>query len=351
MPKLLSNSIILAVALLSSTPSLLAAQPSRVRYDNVGELMGAAFVDLSVQFDNVQHILRRCGANSKSVQAKSPAIIKAWQLRNAKLQGLLPVYTRIIGAPASLMSSTGRLTGKTAIDAALGANKNACDVLVGNINSGSFDIGTNPQIKIYLTESFKEFSVNGNPIEPIVVLCYEQFYGGDKVSAKSSCSRAAARGSAYGQFLHGLMLMPSNGTDPNEHSKAREFVIAAAIAGVTDAQRSIASDYHVGLTGPVDFARAKYWYEKAVAQFDRLAPVNLGGMYLQGQGVQIDVQKGYAYLALSANRGNANALPAMSKVEEYFFLSEVARKAGQEHAKSLELEFRSKSPLFRGFVW
>lgn len=74
-------------------------------------------------------------------------------------------------------------------------------------------------------------------------------------------------------------------------------------------------------------------------------------MYLQGNGVQIDVQKGYAYLILSANRGNANALPAMSKVEEHFSLSEAARKAGQEQAKSMELELRSKSPLFRGFVW
>lgn len=349
MPNQFSNAVILTLALLSLTSSLSADPPSGIRYDNVGELNGAAFGALSTNESTMLRVLEHCGALSERLKIKTQVVKSRWLARNAKLQGLLPIFSERYGSSAPLMSNAARLAVAPAI-ALLMSNRHNCEVNIDKFDSGAFDIDSDPQIKIFLTESFKEFSVNGNPIEPIVVLCYEQFYGGDKVSAKSSCRRAAKRGGAYGLFLHGLMLSPSNSSDPIENANSRKFVEAAAKAGISDAQRILGSDYHKGFTGPVDLAQARYWYKKAIAQFDNIAPLYLGGIYIKGQGVNVDLKKGYAYAVLSARRGNSDALAVLSALADELELSEAARKSAEEQAKAIELDLRSKSPLFKGFT-
>jgi len=71
-----------------------------------------------------------------------------------------------------------------------------------------------------------------------------------------------------------------------------------------DAQSKLASTYQTGYVGVFepDYAKAAKWYKKAAEQGDALSQVNLGEMYLKGEGVLKSWKRGVRWLRKAADQ-------------------------------------------------
>ena len=65
--------------------------------------------------------------------------------------------------------------------------------------------------------------------------------------------------------------------------------------------------YENGDGVPLDYTKARQWYEKAAAQGDAKAQLYLGLQSSFGQGVPMDVVDAYMWYSLAAGNGNAHA--------------------------------------------
>jgi TPR repeat protein len=65
--------------------------------------------------------------------------------------------------------------------------------------------------------------------------------------------------------------------------------------------------YENGDGVPLDYAKARQWYEKAAAQGDAKAQLYLGLQSSFGQGVPMDLVEAYMWYSLAAGNGNAHA--------------------------------------------
>ncbi len=61
--------------------------------------------------------------------------------------------------------------------------------------------------------------------------------------------------------------------------------------------------YETGENVRQDFAKARYWYEKAALQGDALAQCSLGVLYMQGKGVRQDFSKSFYWVKKSSDNG------------------------------------------------
>ena len=84
-------------------------------------------------------------------------------------------------------------------------------------------------------------------------------------------------------------------------------VKAQAEAGDADAQFNLGLTYYHGQGVRQDYAEARRWYEKAVAQGHPQAQLNLGVMYSQGQGVRQNLVEARRLYEMAASQGNAQA--------------------------------------------
>lgn len=66
--------------------------------------------------------------------------------------------------------------------------------------------------------------------------------------------------------------------------------------------------YHNGKGASQDFTKAKYWYDKAAKQGNRLALRGLGHLYKDGKGVVKDYDKAIAFFKEAAEKGDVNAM-------------------------------------------
>ena len=66
--------------------------------------------------------------------------------------------------------------------------------------------------------------------------------------------------------------------------------------------------YHYGKGVSQDFTKAKYWYDKAAKQGNRLALRGLGHLYKDGKGVVKDYDKAIAFFKEAAEKGDVNAM-------------------------------------------
>ena len=65
--------------------------------------------------------------------------------------------------------------------------------------------------------------------------------------------------------------------------------------------------YENGDGVPLDYAKARQWYEKAAVQGDAKAQLYLGLQSSFGQGVPMDLVDAYMWYSLAAGNGNAHA--------------------------------------------
>lgn len=89
-----------------------------------------------------------------------------------------------------------------------------------------------------------------------------------------------------------------------------------ASGGNQHAQFFLAKRLQKGEDMPVDAANAVYWYTRAAEQNVAPAQLNLGIMYLRGEGVPADMQKGRAWLEKAAHLGDNRASYALAVLDE-----------------------------------
>ncbi len=99
---------------------------------------------------------------------------------------------------------------------------------------------------------------------------------------------------------------PANGTGAALESLAQ--VEARANKGEAGAQFELGAMYHDGQGALKDFAKAKYWFEKAANNGDVRAQFNLGVMYYVGEGVKQDYAKAKQLFEKASASDNPRAL-------------------------------------------
>lgn len=93
-----------------------------------------------------------------------------------------------------------------------------------------------------------------------------------------------------------------------DYSTAITKLQPAAEAGNTEAQSMLAQAYTSGNQGlPQDFGKALAWNEKAAAQGNARAYLNLGLLYRNGQGVAKDAAKAMQYITAARDGGDMKA--------------------------------------------
>jgi uncharacterized protein len=120
------------------------------------------------------------------------------------------------------------------------------------------------------------------------------------------CETAASDGHAYGKFLLGVMKVKGL-AGPKDEAAGIALIAEGAEANISDAQKALGMVYQLGHGVAVNYPKAIYWYKRSVVSNNLIAMLYLGGMYIYGQGVPIDLSRGYAYVSLAAERGNEKA--------------------------------------------
>lgn len=86
----------------------------------------------------------------------------------------------------------------------------------------------------------------------------------------------------------------------------KESLETKAEQGDANAQFSLGLKFANG-KGPLDYARAAYWYLKAAEQSHTVAQFNLGVMYAEGQGIARDNVQAALWIDRAAHLGDAAA--------------------------------------------
>lgn len=95
--------------------------------------------------------------------------------------------------------------------------------------------------------------------------------------------------------------------DAKNYPRAVELFTAAANAGNTEAQFTLAAMYQFGEGVPANLDQSVKWYRMAAEQGDPGAQLNLGLMYFSGKGVPLNSSEAIKWCRLSAEQGNALA--------------------------------------------
>jgi len=109
----------------------------------------------------------------------------------------------------------------------------------------------------------------------------------------------AAQGFAPAQNNLG-MLYYNGGSVPMDYTKAREWFEKAAAQGDAGAQYNLGVLYDFGKGVPQNYEKARQWYETAAAQGHAFAQNNLGGLYEFGHGVTQDYVRAYMWYNVAA---------------------------------------------------
>lgn len=93
-----------------------------------------------------------------------------------------------------------------------------------------------------------------------------------------------------------------------DYEAAFQEWLPLAKLGDVEAQYNLGVMYDEGAGVEVDLASAAEWYRKAAKRGFKDAQTNLGIMYLQGQGVERDISKAAHWFQLAADQGDSEAL-------------------------------------------
>ena len=89
-----------------------------------------------------------------------------------------------------------------------------------------------------------------------------------------------------------------------------------AARGDYNTQKKIAKRKQKGEGVAKDTSKAVYWYTRAAEKNIAPAQLNLGIMYLRGEGVRADIATGRAWLEKAANLGDNRASYALAMIDE-----------------------------------
>jgi TPR repeat protein len=118
-------------------------------------------------------------------------------------------------------------------------------------------------------------------------------------------------------------------------AEAVEWFRKAAATGYVDAEVNLATDYRYGQKGlPKDPGQVTYWYAKAAEKGDRFSMEQLGGMYLDGDGVTRDPEHARDWYAKAAEEGDRVSMVKLGNM--YLYGDGVTRDP--EHARQLYLQ-------------
>jgi hypothetical protein len=93
---------------------------------------------------------------------------------------------------------------------------------------------------------------------------------------------------------------------PLDYAKARQWYDKAAAQGYAGAQYKLGQLYQFALGVPQNYAEATKWYEKAAARGDADAQFSLGLLYDLGDGVPQDDVRAYMWFNLAVAHSTGN---------------------------------------------
>lgn len=132
---------------------------------------------------------------------------------------------------------------------------------------------------------------------------FEHLHADNDTAAISMLRRLVNAGNVEAAALYGWMMYAYE----RSRSAEQAFValITAAESGLEFAQNFLAYLYWSGWQVPQDKKKAAQWYRKAVRRDYPPALFALGMMYIEGDGVKRDGEKGVAYLVRAAGQSGA----------------------------------------------
>ncbi len=137
----------------------------------------------------------------------------------------------------------------------------------------------------------------------------------DPNKAEKWLTEAAEQGDAKMQFALGKMY--ARGVEvPYDAKNAEKWLREAAGQGDANMQFFVGQLYRdLGELVVQDREEAASWFHKAAEQGHAMAKLNLGVMYLNGEGIQVDMVQAYKWLYLAAISGNEEALRKIRTAE------------------------------------
>ena len=160
----------------------------------------------------------------------------------------------------------------------------------------------------------------------------EEFEIEDEGKAIDCWEKAADKG-----HVESLLALGAYYDEECEEEKAAEYLMAAAEKGNSEAQWMIGEYYEDGDGGLAESEiLAAEWYGKSAAQNNAVGLYNLGYCYLEGDGVEKNIQKGVELTTRSAELGHSDAQFDLATM--YHMGDDVERnleKAKEWYSKSL----------------
>jgi TPR repeat protein len=121
---------------------------------------------------------------------------------------------------------------------------------------------------------------------------------------------AAEHGNTVAMWNLGVFYQEGYGV-PQDYAKAREWYEKAVAKDHADAMNSLGVLYDHGLGVPHDYAKAREWFEKSAAKGHPRAMSNLGVLYENGRGVPQDYDKARELYEKAAATGDGKGMSAL----------------------------------------
>lgn len=129
-----------------------------------------------------------------------------------------------------------------------------------------------------------------------------------------------------GLLAAGTYLFPSNNADDNfqrgmdyydqgNFTKAVKYLKKAAVQGHIKAQNNLGTMYYEGQGVELNLTEAANWYRKSAEQNNVDAQVNLAAMYQKGEGIEQNITQATYWLRKAAEQGDKYAQDALAELE------------------------------------
>jgi TPR repeat protein len=155
---------------------------------------------------------------------------------------------------------------------------------------------------------------------PSQVLLWLAYFGGHGVPKDLQkglpwLRKAAEQGSLESQFELSTVYEFGSGGVPVDHAESFKWALQAAKRGHMVAQHNVGGDYLQGQGVSKDLERARYWYTRAAEQGFAHSEWMLGRIYVEGIGVAPNREEALKWLSKSLAQGHS---PTMTTLAEMF---------------------------------
>ncbi len=151
-------------------------------------------------------------------------------------------------------------------------------------------------------------------------LCHTFFFARgvaeDRLLAAKWCRKAAIRGSAYSQWMLGVIYSSGAGVG-QDYAEAEEWVRKAAEQGLSGAQGYLGAMYQLGWGVQQSAPLAASWYRRGAEQGDPDSQYDLAVLHHRGDGVERDLAQAAAWYRKAAERGDPEAQHSLGVAYNY----------------------------------